>query len=109
LEREKLDTEIPPHSTKVEVGEEESSEIGEDLDNLSRKRRDDPEWVPGSLHLQRKLQNVNETEGATCSRLVGKSGRETGSDKVEEGVNEPSTNKHTQDTTMSGNTNIIQQ
>lgn len=74
---------------------------------MSRKRRDDPEWVPGSLHLQRKLQNVNETEGATCSRLVGKSGRETGSDKVEEGVNEPSTNKHTQDTTMSGNTNLV--
>jgi len=80
------------------------------LDNLSRKRGDDPEWVPGSLHLQRKLQNVNETEGATYhlrSRLVGKSGRETGSDKVEEGVNEPSTNKHTQDTTMSGNTNLV--
>ena len=76
LETEKLDTEIPPYSTKVEVGEEDSSETGdEDLDNLSREHKDDPEWVPGSLHLQRKLQNDNETEGATYylrSRLVGK-------------------------------------
>jgi len=51
LEREKLDIEIPPHSTKVEVGEEDLSETGEeDLDNLSCEHGDDPEWVPGSLH-----------------------------------------------------------
>jgi len=52
----------------------------EDLNTIEEESVDDPEWVPGSSYLQRKLQSITTADNVAYklrSRLVGRSEQET--------------------------------
>jgi hypothetical protein len=66
---------IPPPAALVEVQEEEEEEEEEE----ETENEDDPEWVPRSLHLQRKSHSSTTADNVAYrlrSRLVGRSERE---------------------------------
>jgi hypothetical protein len=69
------------------VQEEDLSESEDEGVNESpRKIRDDPEWVPGSSYLQRKLQSSTTADNVAYklrSRLFGRPEQETEVDNEE--------------------------
>jgi len=89
IEIEKLDVGITSHSQKLSIESEESDRSDEDIISSSHRCREDPEWTPGSSYLQRKLQSSNPADDVAHrlrSRLVNRSGRETGTDREQAGV-----------------------
>ena len=60
--------------------QEDLNKREEGVNELSRKSRGDPEWVPGSSSLQRKLQSSTTADNVAYklrSRLVGRSEQKT--------------------------------
>ena len=77
------DVDIPCNSRLLEEGSNESDSLDERDVNLSRQYERDPEWTPGSLYLQKKLQSNKTADDIAYelrSRLV-RSRQETEADK----------------------------
>jgi len=73
-----LEEAIPPPYAPVEVQEDLNKREG--VNELSRKSRGDPEWVPGLSYLHRKLRSSTTADNVAYklySRLVGRSEQET--------------------------------
>ena len=88
------DTEIPSYSQLIEDRPDSTSETEEEgLDSLPREQGDDSDWNPGSLYLQRKLQNDKTTADVAYhlrSRLVSRSRQGKEGDKAGVETNDPS-------------------
>jgi hypothetical protein len=102
INKENLDTEIRSHPQVLDVGSASSEDSDEDSSSYLQRRREDPEWTPGSSYLQRKLQGNDSADGIAyhlLSRLAIRSGRETEGDNVRVGaVSSPSSEHMITDT-----------
>ena len=98
-----LDMNIPSYSELIEGKLDSTSEIeDEGLNSLSREKEDDSDWDPGSSYLQRKLRNDKPTADVAHhlrSRIVNRSGQETGNDKAGAEMSDPAGNASTPDDT----------
>jgi len=87
IDKNKLDMEIPSREQVIESGDESMSETeGVTTTEPLRGNACDLDWVPGSLHLQRKLRSDNATDGIAYrlrSRGVSRSEPEPGSDNAQ--------------------------
>jgi len=98
MKAEKLDVEIPSHSLIRDARSSESDESDGDIRNLPRGCTEDPEWTPGSSFMQKKLQSSNTADNIMYrlrSIQVGRSGRETETDKGRKAVVGSPESEHT--------------
>ena len=78
-----------PSNVKLLEEEDELDSLDERDVNLSRQYERDPEWIPGSSYLQRKLQSSQTADDIAYelrSRLVSRSRQEAEADKSQASI-----------------------